>query len=80
MAQYIEEGKYKYIPYNKLFERLEYIKILDVGEFEAYANRDSLNYRKSYKLDNVKKHLRVVPGKPSLRKSISKKWAALVLA
>ena len=52
-AQYIDRGSYKYIPYNKLFERTESISILDIGEFEAYANRDSLSYRDAYGLENI---------------------------
>lgn len=52
-AQYIENGKYKYIPYTQLFERTEKMSVLDAGEFEGYANRDSLSYRKAYGLDNI---------------------------
>jgi saccharopine dehydrogenase-like NADP-dependent oxidoreductase len=52
-AQYIENGDYKYIPYTSLFERTEHIEVLDAGEFEGYANRDSLSYRKSYQLDDI---------------------------
>ena len=52
-AQYIKQGKYKYIPYYKLFERTETMRILDAGEFEGYANRDSLSYRKSYGLEKI---------------------------
>jgi saccharopine dehydrogenase (NADP+, L-glutamate forming) len=52
-AQYIKQGKYKYIPYYKLFERTEQISILDAGEFEGYANRDSLSYRKAYGLEDI---------------------------
>ena len=52
-AQYIENGDYKYIPYTSLFERTEHVKVLDAGEFEGYANRDSLSYRKSYGLDDI---------------------------
>jgi len=52
-AQYIKHGKYKYIPYTKLFERTETMNILDAGEFEGYANRDSLGYRKAYGLENI---------------------------
>ena len=52
-AQYIQNGAYKYIPYTKLFERTEEMEVLDAGEFEGYANRDSLSYRKSYKLENI---------------------------
>ena len=52
-AQYIKQGKYKYIPYYKLFERTEKMGILDAGEFEGYANRDSLSYRKAYGLEDI---------------------------
>ena len=54
VAQYIENGQYKYIPYSSLFERVENINILDLGDFEGYANRDSLSYRKSYGLEDIK--------------------------
>ena len=52
-AKFIQEGKYKYIPYNKLFRRTEFIKIQDLGWFEGYANRDSLKYRDTYDLKNI---------------------------
>ena len=52
-AQYIKEGKYKYIPYTKLFERTENMVVLDAGEFEGYANRDSLGYRAAYGLEDI---------------------------
>jgi saccharopine dehydrogenase (NADP+, L-glutamate forming) len=52
-AQYIKQGKYKYIPYTKLFERTEVIEVLGAGEFEGYANRDSLGYRSAYGLEDI---------------------------
>jgi saccharopine dehydrogenase-like NADP-dependent oxidoreductase len=52
-AQYIKGGRYKYLPYTKLFERTDTMKVLDAGEFEGYANRDSLVYRDSYGLENI---------------------------
>ena len=52
-AQYIENGEYKYISYTKLFERIEKMSVLDAGEFEGYANRDSLSYRKAYGLEDI---------------------------
>ena len=52
-AQYIKQGKYKYLPYIKLFERTEVMEVLDAGEFEGYANRDSLGYRSAYGLDDI---------------------------
>ncbi len=52
-AKFIQEGKYKYIPYNKLFRRTEIIELEGLGKFEGYANRDSLSYRSVYKLDDI---------------------------
>lgn len=52
-AKFIQEGKYKYIPYNKLFRRTEFLEVEGYGKFEAYANRDSLKYRSVYGLDDV---------------------------
>ena len=52
-SMFIRNGKYKYIPYHKLFKRLEYTTIQDVGEFEIYPNRDSLKYRKTYQLCDI---------------------------
>ena len=52
-AMFIQEGTYKYIPYHKLFRRTEFLKINDSGNFEAYANRDSLKYRSVYGLDDI---------------------------
>lgn len=57
-AQYIEKGKYKYIPYGQLFKRTDSLNVLDYGEFEAYANRDSLSYREIYSLENIPTLLR----------------------
>ena len=52
-AQFIQKGKVKYIPYNRLFRRTELIKIDDYGWFEGYANRDSLSYIGKYGLQEV---------------------------
>lgn len=52
-AKFIQEGTYKYIPYHKLFRRTEFLDIEGYGKFEAYANRDSLDYREAYGLRDV---------------------------
>ena len=52
-AAFIEEKEYKYIPYGKLFQRLEKIEVEGYGTFEGYANRNSLSYRPIYKLDTI---------------------------
>ncbi|HWY98779.1 MAG TPA: saccharopine dehydrogenase C-terminal domain-containing protein [Bacteroidia bacterium] len=52
-AKYIEKGKYAYIPYHKLFTRIEKIHVEGWGDFEGYANRDSLSYRPIYGIENI---------------------------
>jgi len=53
-VKFIQEGRYKYIPYHKLFRRTEIIHIPGYGYFEGYANRDSLKYLNVYKLEGIK--------------------------
>jgi len=53
-AKFLQEGSYKYIPYQRLFRRTEFLDIEGYGRFEAYANRDSLKYQSVYGLQNVK--------------------------
>lgn len=53
VSKFIQEGKYKYIPYTKLFRRTEFLEVEGYGRFEGYANRDSLKYRSIYGLDDI---------------------------
>lgn len=53
-AKFLQEGTYKYIPYNRLFRRTEFLDVKGYGRFEGYANRDSLKYQSAYGLDHVK--------------------------
>ena len=53
VAKFIQEGKFKYIPYNRLFRRTEFIEVKDFGKFEVYANRNSLKYKSIYGLDHA---------------------------
>ncbi|RYX99774.1 saccharopine dehydrogenase, partial [bacterium] len=57
-AKFIQEGKYKYIPYHKIFRRTEYIDIEGYGKFQGYANRDSLRYQELYGLKSVRTFFR----------------------
>ena len=52
-AEFIQEGKYKYIPYHRLFRRTEFLDVEGYGRFEGYANRNSLKYREVYGLQDV---------------------------
>ena len=53
IAAFIQNNEYKYIPYSQLFKRTERFVIGEYGEFEGYANRDSLAYKETYGLNNV---------------------------
>lgn len=57
-AKYIRDGQVKYIPYHRLFTDTVRINVHGLGEFDAYANRDSLKYRKAYGLDDIPTLLR----------------------
>ena len=53
LACFIEKNEYKYLPYNRLFQKIDRIKIHKFGAFEGYANRDALRYRKTYGIDEI---------------------------
>ena len=53
VAEFVQEGQYKYIPYHRLFRRTEFLKVDGYGVFEAYANRNSLQYQDVYDLPDV---------------------------
>lgn len=53
-VKFIQEGRYKYIPYHRLFSRTEVIHIPGHGYYEGYANRDSLKYLKLYNLEGIR--------------------------
>jgi saccharopine dehydrogenase (NADP+, L-glutamate forming) len=57
-AQYLHNGELKFLPYNRLFSQTDIVEIEGYGEFDAYANRDSLSYISIYGLDNIKTMLR----------------------
>jgi saccharopine dehydrogenase-like NADP-dependent oxidoreductase len=57
-AKYLQDGKYKYIPYQQLFRRTTAVHVPGFGDYEGYANRDSLKYLETYGLQSVKTMLR----------------------
>lgn len=73
-VKFLHNGKFKYIPYNKLFERTEEIEIEGYGIFEGIANRDSLKYIDIYGLYDVKTMYRGTLRRPPY----SKAWSILV--
>lgn len=73
-CKFIQEGRYKYIPYHQLFSRTEVIYIPNHGYFEGYANRDSLAYLDVYNLRGIRTLFRGTLRK----KGYSEAWNAFV--
>jgi saccharopine dehydrogenase-like NADP-dependent oxidoreductase len=73
-AQYLENGKIKFIPYNRIYMQTETIQVNGYGNFDAYANRDSLGYKEAYGLQEVKTMLRGTLRMPGYCKA----WNAFV--
>jgi saccharopine dehydrogenase-like NADP-dependent oxidoreductase len=57
-AKYLQDGQYKFIPYQQLFQRITPVTVPGFGEYEGYANRDSLKYLDTYGLTGIKTMLR----------------------
>jgi saccharopine dehydrogenase (NADP+, L-glutamate forming) len=73
-AQYLEHDEIKFIPPQRIFTQTEVVNIEGHGEFESYANRDSLGYIKPY---GIEKSHTVLRG--TLRKKgFAKAWNNLV--
>ncbi len=69
VSQYINNGRYKYIPYHRLFDRILKRSILNYGDFEVYPNRDSLKYREIYDLKDVPSMFRGTIRRPGFAKA-----------
>ncbi|MGC1244288.1 MAG: saccharopine dehydrogenase C-terminal domain-containing protein [Chryseosolibacter sp.] len=57
-AKYLHDGKRKFISYPQLFRRITPIHVPGYGDFEGYANRDSLKYIHTYGLNGIDTMLR----------------------
>lgn len=74
-AEFMLDGKLKLLPYQRLFQEREIITIGDFT-FDAYANRNSVQYIEAYKIPEVKNILR-----GTLRyKNFCKAWNIIVNA
>jgi saccharopine dehydrogenase (NADP+, L-glutamate forming) len=74
-AKYLHNGKSKYIPYQQLFRRTTPVHVPGYGNYEGYANRDSLKYIETYGLTGIATMLR-----GTLRnKGFCDSWNILVL-
>lgn len=57
-AKFLQEGQFKFIPYQQLFKRLTRVTVPGYGQYEGYANRDSLKYIDTYGLQGIRNMLR----------------------
>jgi saccharopine dehydrogenase-like NADP-dependent oxidoreductase len=57
-AKYLHDGSIKYIPYQQLFRRVTPVYVPGYGACEGYANRDSLKYIDTYRLNGIATMLR----------------------
>ncbi|MBC6993615.1 saccharopine dehydrogenase C-terminal domain-containing protein [Neolewinella lacunae] len=73
-AQYLYNGKLKFLPYQRLFRTTWDVEVPGLGKFEAYANRDSLLYRHQYGLHDIPTILRGTLRYPGFCAA----WSALV--
>jgi saccharopine dehydrogenase (NADP+, L-glutamate forming) len=57
-AKFLQGGQWKYIPYQQLFKRTTSVSVPGYGEYEGYANRDSLKYLDTYGLQGIQTMVR----------------------
>jgi saccharopine dehydrogenase-like NADP-dependent oxidoreductase len=57
-AKFLQDRKYKYIPYQRLFQQITPVHVQGHGDYEGYANRDSLKYIDTYQLDGIETMVR----------------------
>ena len=74
MAQYLSDHRYKNVSYNRVFEDLRVVNVLNEGAFEAYPNRDSLKYIDIYGIQGIETMIRGT----LRRKGFCSSWAMFV--
>jgi saccharopine dehydrogenase-like NADP-dependent oxidoreductase len=57
-AKFLQQGKYRFIPYQQLFTRTTPVVVPGFGAYEGYANRDSLKYLETYRLPHIQTMVR----------------------
>lgn len=74
-ARYIRDGALRFIPYHRLFHEVHSVAVPgEYGQLEAYANRDSLNYRSIYGIEDIPTLMRCTLRVPGFCEA----WAALI--
>jgi saccharopine dehydrogenase (NADP+, L-glutamate forming) len=52
-ARFLENGKLKFVPYQRVFAKPKRISMSDGSSYDGYPNRDSLEYKDIYGLNDV---------------------------
>ncbi len=73
-ARYVQDGKLRIVPYNRVFLDTHPVEIPGVGMFESYPNRDSIKYRRIYNVPSIPNVFRGSLRKPGFCKA----WNSLV--
>ena len=73
-AKYLVDGKLTYAPYRRLFKDAPLVDIKELGKFEMYPNRDSLDYQEVYGLQATPNLIRGTLRRPGFCKA----WNALI--
>lgn len=58
IAKYLEDGRLKFKPYNRLFAEPDTCRFSNDALYDAYPNRDSISYREVYGIENIKTMIR----------------------
>lgn len=73
-ARFVNDGKLKIVPYNRVFRNVHLVEVPGLGKFETYPNRDSIKYRRIYSIPEIPNVFR-----GSMRKiGFCKAWNALI--
>lgn len=73
-AKYLIDNKFTYAPYRRLFKDAPLVDIKQLGQFEMYPNRDSLDYQEVYGLQDTPNLLRGTLRRPGFCQA----WDALI--
>jgi saccharopine dehydrogenase-like NADP-dependent oxidoreductase len=52
VVKYKQNDNFKYLPYSSVFKQVKEVEVPGLKKFESYANRNSLDYLESYKIQN----------------------------
>lgn len=58
ITKFLDQGQLKYMPYAQLFGQATAVSVKGLGLFDAYPNRDSVGYVRTYGLEGIQTFIR----------------------